>query len=186
MKCWCPLSILTDEVSQDLGAAIRFAQEFELDGIELRSLHGKAFRDLTPAEIREVRQRCDDAGLRVSGVATPVFKCQLEAPEEIREHVELFKRSVEAAQVLGCEIVRVFAFLRRSHPATSEELARAAGHFPALLEAARGSGTRSWGSKMRRAASWAPGRRRRSFFRTWKARRAARGGVGSLQRALPG
>ena len=80
MKRWCPLSILTDEVSQDLGAVIRFAQEFRLDGIELRSLYGKAFRDLSPAEIREVRQRCDDAGLRISGVATPVFKCHLDAP----------------------------------------------------------------------------------------------------------
>jgi L-ribulose-5-phosphate 3-epimerase len=133
------LSILTDEVSQDLADVLRFSKELQIDGIELRSLNGKAFKDLTPAEIREVRQRCDDAGLKISGAATPVFKCDLDKPEEIAAHVELFKRSVEAALTLGCEVVRVFTFLRRSHPATSEDLKRAASHFPKLLDAVRGT-----------------------------------------------
>jgi L-ribulose-5-phosphate 3-epimerase len=133
------LSILTDEVSQEIAAVINFANDLDLQGIELRSLNGKAFKDLTPAEIKEVRDRCDDAGLKVSGVATPVFKCDLDSPSQIAEHVELFRRSVDAAQTLGCEVVRVFAFLRRTHPATSDDLKRAASHFPKLLEIVRGT-----------------------------------------------
>src|SRR4051812_7250563 len=133
------LSILTDEVSQDLSDVLRFAKDLQIEGIELRSLNGKAFKDLTPSEIKEVRTRCDEAGLKISGAATPVFKCDLDAPEQIAEHVELFKRSVEAALTLGCEVVRVVTFLRRSHPATSEDLARAASHFPKLLELVRGT-----------------------------------------------
>jgi sugar phosphate isomerase/epimerase len=133
------LSILTDEVSQDLSDVLRFAKDLQIEGIELRSLNGKAFKDLSPAEIKEVRTRCDDAGLKISGAATPVFKCDLDSPEQIAEHVELFKRSVDAALTLGCEVVRVFTFLRRSHPASSDELKRAASHFPKLLELARGT-----------------------------------------------
>ena len=133
------LSILTDEVSQDLSDVLRFAKDLQLDGIELRSLNGKAFKDLSPAEIKEVRTRCDDAGLKVSGAATPVFKCDLDSPEQIAEHVELYTRSVDAALTLGCEVVRVFTFLRRSHPASSDELKRAASHFPKLLELVRGT-----------------------------------------------
>ena len=140
MSSWCQLSILTDEVSQELDAVLAFAGEFELDGIELRSLWGKAFRDLSMDQIREVRKRADDAGIRISGCATPVFKCDLDDAGQIREHTELFARSVEAANVLGCEVVRVFTFLRRSHPATADELARAARHFPPLLERARAAG----------------------------------------------
>jgi sugar phosphate isomerase/epimerase len=139
MSSWSKLSILTDEVSQDLGEAIRFAQEFKLDGVELRGLNGKAFKDLSLDEIRDVRQRCDDAGLAVSGAATPVFKCQLDEPAQIAEHVEIFKRSVEAAHALGCQVIRVFAFLRRSHPATDDDLKRAASHFPQLLDLVRGT-----------------------------------------------
>ncbi len=133
------LSILTDEVSQDLADVIRFATETKLEGIELRSLNGKAFKDLTSAEIHEVRKRVHDAGMQISGVATPVFKCQLDDDAAIAEHVELFRRSVDAAVDLGCEVVRVFAFLRRSHPATSDDLQRAAEHFPKLLELVRGT-----------------------------------------------
>jgi sugar phosphate isomerase/epimerase len=133
------LSILTDEVSQDLNDVLRFAKDLQIEGIELRSLNGKAFKDLSPAEIKEVRSRCDEAGLKISGAATPVFKCDLDSPEQIAEHVELFKRSLDAAVTLGCEVVRVFTFLRRSHPASSDELKRAASHFPKLLELVRGT-----------------------------------------------
>jgi sugar phosphate isomerase/epimerase len=133
------LSILTDEVSQDLTDVLRFAKDLQIEGIELRSLNGKAFKDLSPSEIKEVRSRCDDEGLKISGAATPVFKCDLDSPEQIAAHLELFQRSVEAALTLGCEVVRVFTFLRRSHPATSEDLKRAASHFPKLLELVRGT-----------------------------------------------
>src|SRR5215218_4109008 len=119
MNRWCRLSILTDEVSQELEDVIRFARDFSLDGIELRSLFGKAFRDLSPPQIQEIASRCRDAGLKVNGCATPVFKCDLDDGAAIDEHVELFRRSLELARVLGSELVRVFTFIRRSHPATS-------------------------------------------------------------------
>ena len=142
MSHWCRLAILSDEVSQDLDAVLSFAREFALDGIELRSLAGKAFKDLSPAEIAEIALRCRDAGIAVAGCATPVFKCDLDAPADIAAHVDLFRRSLDAAHALGCDLVRVFTFLRRSHPATSDDLARAASHFPILLDLVRGSGVR--------------------------------------------
>ncbi len=139
---WCRLAILTDEVSQDLDTVLRFAKEEMLDGIEVRSLFGKAFRDLTRDDLRTIAARSRDAGMAIAGAASPVFKCNLDAPSEIAEHVELFKRSVEAAQILGTDLVRVFTFLRRSHPATSDDLARAASHFGQLLEIVKGTGIR--------------------------------------------
>ncbi len=139
---WCKLAILTDEVSQDLDAVIDFAVGEKLDGIEVRSLFGRAFRDLTREDLRAIRQKADDAGLTVAGAASPVFKCNIDSPAEIAEHVELFKRSVEAAGILGTDIVRVFTFLRRSHPATADDLKRAASHFEKLAEIVRGSGIR--------------------------------------------
>jgi sugar phosphate isomerase/epimerase len=142
MNRWCRLSILTDEVSQDLEDVLRFARDFSLDGIELRSLSGKAFKDLPAGEIHEIAGRCKDAGIAVNGCATPVFKCDLDDEDAIHEHLELFRRSLDSARVLGSELVRVFTFIRRSHPATTDELARAAAIFPRLLEIAQGSGIR--------------------------------------------
>lgn len=142
MTRWCKLAIITDEVSQDLDTVIRFAQEFKLDGIEVRSLFGRAFKDLTESDLSDIATAASDAGFAIAGAASPVFKCNLDSDKEIAEHIELFKRSVEAAQVLGTDIVRVFAFLRRSHPATSDDLKRAASHFPKLLDIVRGTNIR--------------------------------------------
>lgn len=139
---WCRLAILTDEVSQDLDDVLRFAREERLDGIEVRSLFGRAFKDLSAADLQLIAAKAKDAGVAIAGCASPVFKCDLDAPAEIAAHVELFKRAVEAAQVLGTDLVRVFAFLRRTHPATKEDLARAASHFGQLLDVVRGTNIR--------------------------------------------
>ncbi|MEQ1850801.1 MAG: sugar phosphate isomerase/epimerase family protein [Chthoniobacteraceae bacterium] len=139
---WCRLAILTDEVSQELDDVLRFSSDFKLDGIEVRSLFGRAFKDLTRADLELIARQSRDAGLAIAGCASPVFKCNLDALAEIAEHVELFKRSVEAAHVLGADLVRVFAFLRRSHPATGDDLARAASHFPKLLDVVQGTNIR--------------------------------------------
>jgi len=142
MKRWCRLSILTDEVSQEIPEVIRFARDFQLDGIELRSLFGKAFKDLSNDEIREISARCKDAGLAISGCATPVFKCSVDEPTDIAGHVDLFKRSLETAKICNTDMVRVFTFLRRGNPTTSDDIRRAAASFHALIEAAKGSGIR--------------------------------------------
>ena len=139
---WCRLAILTDEVSQELEDVLRFAKEMQLDGIEVRSLFGRAFKDLTKEDLKRIAAAAKDAGLAIAGAASPVFKCNLDAPNEIAEHVELFKRSVEAAQILGTDLVRVFAFLRRSHPATADDLKRAASHIPKLLDVVQGTNIR--------------------------------------------
>jgi sugar phosphate isomerase/epimerase len=139
---WSRLAILTDEVSQELDDVIRFAREFSLDGIEVRSLFGRAFKDLTKEDLTRIAKAARDAGLAIAGCASPVFKCNLDAPAEIAEHVELFKRSVEAAHILGTDMVRVFTFLRRSHPATAPDLEQAASHIPQLLECVQGTNIR--------------------------------------------
>jgi sugar phosphate isomerase/epimerase len=140
MKRWCKLAILTDEVSQDLPSVLRFANDFALDGIELRSIEGKAFKDLTPEEIANIAQQCRDAGVAVCGCATPVFKCPVDSSEDIAAHTELFRRSLDAAHTLGAGIVRVFTFLRRETRTNADDIRRAAEAFPKLIEIARGSG----------------------------------------------
>ena len=68
---WCRLAILTDEVSQDLDTVLRFAKEETLDGLEVRSLFGKAFRDLTPDDLRTIAARSRAEGLAIAGAASP-------------------------------------------------------------------------------------------------------------------
>lgn len=134
-------TIISDEVSQDLPDLVRFAREFRLPGIELRSMAGRAFKDLTKADISELRNTADGEGWRIFGCSTPVFKCELDDAAGIAEHEEIFRRSIDTASTLGCDVMRVFTFLRREQESGSW-LPRVAEHLQALREIAAGTNIR--------------------------------------------
>lgn len=107
-------TIISDEVSQDLPVLIRFVKEFNLPGIELRSMFGRAFKDLTPADIAEVKRVARGEGWKIFGCSTPVFKCEIDDAPAVQAHLDEFKRSLGVAHELDCDLLRVFTFLRRS------------------------------------------------------------------------
>lgn len=112
MKLAESLTIITDEVSQELTEVAQFIREFKLPGLELRSMFGRAFKDLTASDLAQIRELTQVEGWRVYGCASPVFKCSIDDPNAVREHIEIFKRSLETAIALDCDLLRVFTFLR--------------------------------------------------------------------------
>jgi sugar phosphate isomerase/epimerase len=106
------LSVISDEVSQDLRDLIAFAREFSLDGLEIRTLFNKKPHELVElaSSIRSSLRRED---LEVSAVASPVFKSNIDDEAEYRQHLNIFKRCVELAKTLDTDIIRVFTFWKR-------------------------------------------------------------------------
>lgn len=137
-----PFSVVSDEVSQDLPAVARFVRDFKLSGFELRSMFGHAFKDLTRAEVAEVRGLAAAEGWRIHGCATPVFKCELDDQAAIRADLDIFRRSLDVARELQCGLVRVFSFLRRPEPLTPAILERIAAHLVTLADLAAAAGVR--------------------------------------------
>lgn len=105
-------AIITDEVSQDLDAAIALAQAFHLDGLEIRSVAEKNPFQMTPADYRRIRRRADEAGLAVCAVSSPLFKCDIDDEAAVAAHMEGLKRAIEGAHLLGAKLIRGFAFWR--------------------------------------------------------------------------
>ncbi len=135
-------AIISDEVSQDLPDVVRFVKEFGLPGIELRSMFGRAFKDLTAADIAEVKRTAQGEGWKIFGCASPVFKCEADDAAAVRTHVEQFKRSVAVATELNCDLVRVFTFLRRSAAENKALLPRVVAHLEELATLAAAAGVR--------------------------------------------
>lgn len=135
-------TIISDEVSQDLPVIRAFVREFKLPGIELRSFGGRAFKDLTRDDISTIAAAARDEGWKIFGCSTPVFKCEIDDPAGIKEHREIFKRSVEVARTLNSDLVRIFTFLRHPNPLEPQRLARVKEQLLGLVELARGSGVR--------------------------------------------
>jgi|SRR5690625_1144149 len=108
-------AIITDEVSQELDDVIRFARDFQLDGIEIRSLWNKPPHKLTDDEVALIKDKCAESDLEICGIASPVFKCDVENEEELNEHVEIFKRCLELAEIWKSPVIRVFTGWRRDN-----------------------------------------------------------------------
>ncbi|MCX5684832.1 MAG: sugar phosphate isomerase/epimerase, partial [Planctomycetota bacterium] len=135
-------TVISDEVSQDLPVLIRFVQEFRLPGLELRSMFGRAFKDLTPADIAAIKRVARAEGWKIFGCSSPVFKCDIDDAAAVRGHVEEFKRSLGIAQELDCDLIRVFTFLRRSPAENAALLPRVAAHLQELAALAAGTPVR--------------------------------------------
>src|SRR5712691_9470077 len=73
-----PLSVLTDEISPDLGHACEIAaREFSLGYVELRAAHGKNIMQWDANDVAEARGILQRFHLRVSELASPIFMVRL-------------------------------------------------------------------------------------------------------------
>ena len=142
MKFENSLTLVSNEVSQDLTVIVRFVRELGLRGFELRSLAGRAFKDLTDQDVATVRSVVSAEGWKIHGCASPVFKCELDDTAAVRLSLEQFKRALDVARSLQCDLVRVFTFLRRPAALDEGTLQRVVEHLQKLLEIAGGSGIR--------------------------------------------
>ncbi len=107
------IAVITDEVSQDLDTVIDFARDFNLDGIEIRSIRDKPPQDLDDDEIARIRDRTGEAGLSVVGIAAPFYKCDIEDDATCGEHLGMLRKCIRAARELDTTLVRVFAFWKQ-------------------------------------------------------------------------
>jgi sugar phosphate isomerase/epimerase len=105
------LSVITDEVSQDLEAVSKFAKSFNLDGIEIRNVWGRAPQDLLEESDR-IRKILAKYELEVSAIASPFFKADLKNHAEYTKHLEILERCIKLAKNLETDIIRGFTFWR--------------------------------------------------------------------------
>lgn len=142
MKFPNSFTFISDEVSQDLPVLRAFVREFKLPGIELRSFSGRAFKDLTREDVAAIGAAAKEDGWKIFGCSTPVFKCELDDAAGTQAHREIFKRSLDVARALNCDLLRVFTFLRQPNPLEPKRLDRVAEGIMGLVELAKGSGVR--------------------------------------------
>ncbi len=126
------LSIITDEITQDLGHAMEIAsKEFGLAYIELRTLWNKNIINLDEKETAEVRRLLGKFNLQVTDIASPLFKTdwpgaptskyspktpQFGADYTFAQQGEVLERSIAIAKALGTDRVRCFDFWRLDDP----------------------------------------------------------------------
>jgi L-ribulose-5-phosphate 3-epimerase len=145
------IAVINDELGQDFGRSCEVAsREFGMEWIELRGMWNKNILKLDAAEIAEARRILEKYKLRVTDIASPLFKvdwpgapkskfspkgAQFNADFTYDQQGEVLERSIALAKAFQTDRVRCFDFWRLEDPAPFRAAINAK-----LLEAANTAG----------------------------------------------
>jgi len=126
----CPfrVSVINDEISQDFDHACSVAaNDFGLRWIELRSMWDKNVTELSAAQIADARAILAKYNLRVTDIASPLFKVdwpgaplskesprhdQFHADFDFKQQDKLLDHCIELTQAFSTDRIRCFDFWR--------------------------------------------------------------------------
>jgi sugar phosphate isomerase/epimerase len=140
------LGIITDELTEDFNEALDFISSHSLAYCEVRELWQKNVLKLSEKEVDRAKQLIERHRLKVSEIASPIFKYHLPTMPSPRPNMsdtfsaadltdkdtdKLLQRVFELAPFLGTSKVRVFSYWRveepeKAYPYVRERLAKAA------------------------------------------------------------
>jgi sugar phosphate isomerase/epimerase len=125
------LSAFGDEISQDLAEQLALLRDLNISGLELRRAWNVNVLHMTETQIAEVRRLCEEYGIIVSCIGSPIGKSPLAAPIETELHN--LRRILEIAGQLGTRRVRIFSF----YPPDTSSNAQVDQHVPEVVDRLR-------------------------------------------------
>jgi L-ribulose-5-phosphate 3-epimerase len=134
------LSVVTDEIDEDLARALDVCSDLGITVVEIRSVDGKNIVEHTTKSIAGIQRMLSDQGVRVCAIAAPFLKC--EANSDLDLAWRDFERSIRTARKLGAPIVRAFSFWRADDPRSV---------FPKLIPILRSAASVATGAGLRLA-----------------------------------
>lgn len=140
-------SIFTDELGLDFADTLPILKAWGLGHCDLRGrVFRKAFEDLTPDELAEVKKLLDRHGMKIGCLQSSLAKVHLPEGERLRAEAAKLEGIVRAADVLGCRLVRSFFYwqppreLEGQLAVRPDELQKALDRFAPLADRARQAG----------------------------------------------
>ena len=131
------LGAFADEAGYYIDDQIEVMEANGIRNLEARSIGGRNFVDFTVSEAQELKEKLDAHGLRLWSVGSPLGKINI--TDAMEPHLDKLKHTLELANVMGSECIRMFSFFIPEGEADTyrdevmERLSR-------MVEAANGSG----------------------------------------------
>jgi sugar phosphate isomerase/epimerase len=150
------LAVITDEISQDLDHALDVMAEYGIRAAEIRGAWGINIADADQALVNRIQNSCENHRVKVIGLATPFYKCDLPgfdggsesgptgllhgaSDHRFDEQIELLVRCIKTANALDAKLIRVFTFWKKTELTQQvEDAIVAAFREPARLAEAAG------------------------------------------------
>ena len=108
MKIYEKISGFADEIAQELDVQIEAVSRLGIQYIEMRVVDGNNLIYHPDAKVKEIKQKLENAGIKLSALGSPLGKIGIEDPFE--PHFEEFKRACEIAHRMDTKNIRMFSF----------------------------------------------------------------------------
>ena len=108
MKIYEKISGFADEIAQELDVQIEAVSRLGIQYIEMRGVDGNNLIYHPDAKVKEIKQKLEDAGIKLSALGSPLGKIGIEDP--FKPHFEEFKRACEIAHRMDTKNIRMFSF----------------------------------------------------------------------------
>jgi sugar phosphate isomerase/epimerase len=127
------LSVITDEISQDLDYALEVCEDLGVRTVELRAISGANIVSHDQSSLQRIKATLDDRDFEVCAISSPFLKCHLygngtpqgamhsASPASRGEQGDVLERSLSVARLLGAPVVRAFSFWRIPDPVSARE-----------------------------------------------------------------
>jgi L-ribulose-5-phosphate 3-epimerase len=122
------LSVITDEISQDLEHALEVCEELRIKTVELRAVGGANIVSHDRSSLERIKDILQEGGFGVCSISSPFLKCHIRgdgSPEgdthfadsaSREEQWQVLERSIEVARLFEARLVRAFSFWRVDDP----------------------------------------------------------------------
>ncbi len=122
------LSVITDEISQDLDLALGVCADLGIRTVELRAVGGTNIVSHDLGSLQRIKSTLADGDFDVCAISSPFLKCHLydggapqgamhsATPASREEQWGILESSLRVARLLGAPVVRAFSFWRAEKP----------------------------------------------------------------------
>ena len=128
------LCAFADEAGDSLDEQIAALKRNNISLLEIRSVDKKNVLDLSDEELKAIKAKLDEKGIKVWSIGSPIGKVDIKLDFDLE--VNRFKRALEIAKILGAKNIRIFSFYNTSKD-DKEEVIRRLKEF---VKIAKGSG----------------------------------------------
>jgi sugar phosphate isomerase/epimerase len=132
------LSAFADEISPDLKTQMDVLDEHGIKYIEMRGVNGNGLVNHTLDEVKEIKKQIDERGFKVSAVGSPIGKIKI--TDEFAPHLDLFNHTLEIADILETQYIRMFSFFIPDGEEPSKYREEVMKRWGSFVKAAKGKG----------------------------------------------
>ncbi|MBQ2841159.1 MAG: sugar phosphate isomerase/epimerase [Oscillospiraceae bacterium] len=102
------LCAFADEADSTINGQIAALRDNGIEYIELRGVEGRNVTELSTNEMKELKKKFDSEGIKVWSIGSPIGKVDIN--DDFKKHTELFRHTLELANIAGAERMRIFSF----------------------------------------------------------------------------